>query len=189
VQDVWATLLSKQHPKARRLLARRTVELALVTLRLVLAEAVARGLIAANPVDAWRAVQPRGRATGRLAKVSPAKVLTSDEREALLSSVARRSPHAYPFVLFLAECGVRIGEAVALEWATLISSGGYLHREKTQTRRSSVSGAWCGRSATCAQRDDLRCARNRDSSRRARVHGTEGGPIQENFRRRVWAPP
>lgn len=37
--------------------------------------------------------------------MSPAKVLTSDEREALLSSVATLSPHAYPFVMFLAECG------------------------------------------------------------------------------------
>ena len=54
VDDLWTRLMDKG-------LSKRTMQMAVGTLRLILAEAIARGELSANVVNHWKAVQPKGR--------------------------------------------------------------------------------------------------------------------------------
>jgi integrase len=102
---------------------------------MILADAVAKKLIPANPVTEWKATQVRGR-SGKQAqarRIAASKVLDSEEREQLLAAFETKEPHYYPLVLFLAETGCRIGEAITLTWPDLDLRGreARLYRHKT----------------------------------------------------------
>lgn len=49
-------------------------------------------------------------------EVEEIEVFTPDELSRLLATAGREYPDYYAFVLCLARSGVRLGEAVALEW-------------------------------------------------------------------------
>lgn len=184
IDGLWAGLLERRHPRADRHLSRRSLEIVLGTLRMILADAVAKRLLAANPVDQWKAVQPKGRGTGRLRPLDSRKVLEFDERERVLKSTRELAEEHHAFVLFLAETGCRIGEAIALRWADVDLEIGVarIFRQKT------------GGEPTDAELSDrLRAAL---AKRRPDVHPPDalvfpsrtGGHLDaENFRRRVWS--
>lgn len=99
--------------------SRRSIEIAIGTLRLILADAVSKKLVQANAVDLWKATRVKGkrRSSARARRVAEWKVLDSEEREHPLEGFERETPHYFPFVLFLAETGCRISEGISLAWA------------------------------------------------------------------------
>ena len=97
-------------------------------------------------MEAWKAGRRRRRRSSSQ-PVGPDKVLTADEVGRLLE-VARADFRTYfPFVLFLADTGARLGEATALRWidvdpevgtariARSLSSGMHLGPTKTGRER------------------------------------------------------
>jgi integrase len=122
IDKLWVHLLEKdrrtpRRDASKRRLTKRTMEIAIGTLRMILADAVAKGIVPANVVDHWKAVQPKGRGSSNLKPIEETKVLTSDEREHFLETAERLAPHHFPFILFMAETGCRISEAIALRWS------------------------------------------------------------------------
>jgi len=92
-----------------------TLNTILGTLRRILAFAQARELLGFNPVDAWKAGRGRQRGGG-LRPVDSSKVLTADDLQALLEVARLEFPEHYPIMLFMADTGCRISEALALRW-------------------------------------------------------------------------
>jgi len=84
----------------------------------VLLAAQAQEIIDSNPVSDWKELLGQRRGTG-LRLIEREEVLTGDELEALLAVARRDFPTAFPFVLFLADTGCRLGEAIGLEWMSL----------------------------------------------------------------------
>ncbi len=128
IDELWRGFVEIGRPPSRR-----SREIALGTLRQILGQAVARELLPANPVDQWKSVQPKGRASNRSRSVHAANVLGSEEREHFLSTMKRVAPAYFGFVLFLAETGCRVGEAIALRWSDVEIQAGVatVHRQKT----------------------------------------------------------
>lgn len=196
VADFWTALLEKKHPAGNRPLRRRTLDIAVTTLRLILADAVARGLLAMNPVDAWRAVQPKG-LDGKSIEVAPEKVLDATEREALLDSVRLHHPHYYGFMAFLALTGVRIGEAIALTWecVDLETATARVYRTKTGGQRTDLELSERLQQVLREHRAQrLRAAMRQGRPSADPLVGLvftapRGGEVNaENFRRLVWSP-
>jgi len=188
IEDLWEYLLTKKHSRTKkdRHLSRRSLEIALGTLRLILADAVAKNIIPANAVDNWKAVQPKGRGSGRLKPVDRSKVLDSKEREDLLVAARREEPHYYPFILFMADTGVRISEALSVRWEGVDLELGIarVYRDKTGGQPTDLE-------LTDRLRGVLRDLR---ASQVRALDGSvflspRGGPIlHESFRRRVFNP-
>ena len=86
------------------------------TLSMIFAHDVRSGVIEANPVDAWKRGRKRRRRSS-LPTVSRDKVLSHDELGALRQIARRDAPQEYPLILFLADTGARLGEAIALRWS------------------------------------------------------------------------
>jgi integrase len=89
-----------------------TVRQALFTLCAILNSAVEDGLIQNNPAARF----------GRLAKtgeteVAQIEVFRPAELRSVLEEAARDYPAVHPFILTLARTGLRLGEAIALQWA------------------------------------------------------------------------
>ena len=86
---------------------------------LEVAEAQAGGLVTNNAVTDWKALR-RGKGRRRSVpgrKVTRDMVLTADELAMLLAIAKRNYSKQYPFILFMADTGARIGEASALRWS------------------------------------------------------------------------
>ena len=103
------------------------------------------------------------------------------ERESFLRVVRETEPHFYPFILFMAETGCRIGEAIDLRWEDVDVAAGEarLYRAKTRTTDDvELSPRLCR---------ELKMLIRPDGSR---AFTTPGGHEigHENFRRRIWAP-
>ena len=130
VDGLWDRFIETGKPRSRR-----SREIALGTLRRILGSAVAKEILLANPVDQWKAGRPIGRAKTK--GVSAGNVLDSEEREEFLRTAKRVAPHYYPFVLFLAETGCRISEAIDLRWVDVDLDAGSatLRRQKTGLSR------------------------------------------------------
>jgi integrase len=91
-------------------LSRNTIRLALAPVRALFATALEEGLIRSNPATGIRL--PRQAADE--AKEEDSKALTEEE----LGQVIAASPLEWrTFVRFLAETGLRVGEAIALRWS------------------------------------------------------------------------
>ena len=94
-----------------RSISPRTVRGFMATLVAVLNSAVDDGLIASNPALRW----------GRVVKsdqteVEEIEVFTPEELTRLLEVTEQDYADVYPFVLCLARTGLRLGEAMALQW-------------------------------------------------------------------------
>ncbi len=164
--------------------SRKSMEIALGTLRLILSDAMAKGIVATNVVDQWKANQPRGRSS-RLRPVEEGKALDSDERERFLEVAERRAPHYFPFILFLAETGCRYSEAINLCWADVDLEAGSarVYRQKTGGRPDDVE-------LSQRLRDVLRLVKPDLHPEDMPAFTTEQGYAirHENFRRRIWNP-
>jgi len=139
-------VVSKKPPKTRPLSA-RTIEMTIGTLGRVLAHAEAHELVSRNVVAAWKRSRGRRRGT-TLESISSDKVLDSRQLAKLLETARQEFPDTYLLFLFLADTGVRIGEASALRWidvdidarrariARSFSDGKFLSTPKTGRVRS-----------------------------------------------------
>ena len=181
VDDLRSTYLRVGKPNSAR-----SIEIALGTLRLILADAVARRLLAANSVDEWKSAQVQGRSNRRAEarRVAAERVLDSEERESLLAAFETQERHYGTFVLFLAETGCRIGEAITLTWPDL----DLRRREARITRHKTKTATAVELSARLVS--GLRQLATPIDPAGVRVFRTRGGsPIHyPNFRRRVWNP-
>ncbi len=98
-------------------LSRGSVRILYATLRALLNAAIDDGVIAANP----------GARLGRYFRLVPSastrqeeiKAMSRAQLEKLLETAAMRDPRWYPLWLCLARAGLRLGEALALEWRDL----------------------------------------------------------------------
>ncbi len=174
--------------------SKRTIELVLATLRLILSHARALGHVEVNAVEAWKAGQRgKGRRRSIAAKqVDEDKVLSFEELHDLLRAARSEWPDYHVFILFLADTGARLGEATALRWldvdleagsariARSFSSGMYLGPTKTGRVRT-VELSRRVREALAAVRPDL-------FPDEALVFANEAGGFIDpgNFRQRVW---
>ncbi len=88
-------------------LSQSTKRQAFAVLSLALKTAVRDGLIPDNPLD--HVTRPRKTRT-------QVRVMTGDEVEQLLSAETTSKSFYFPLIVFVANTGVRIGEALALRW-------------------------------------------------------------------------
>lgn len=150
---------------ARRGVKRNTVRLALAPLKALLATAHEDGLIRSNPAAGLRNLLP----TDLDREDDQVKALTETELGATLTSL----PEAWrPFFGFLAETGLRIGEAVEVRWRDVDLGGRWLAVDRRfyrgevglpkgrKTRRVRLSGRlardlWALRKETKAADDEL----------------------------------
>ncbi len=92
-------------------ISRRTVREALRTLSAILSTAEEDGLIPANPARRMGRFLPK-------ATDDEIEVFTREELVAILAAAEEVYPTTYyPFIFCLARAGLRLGEAIALEWA------------------------------------------------------------------------
>lgn len=173
--------------KKKRRLSRRSIDMALGTLRIILAHAKTLKIVTSNAVDDWKEDLPsrgRRRTSSPRKRITQEKVLEATEREQLLEAFQAKEPHCFPLVLFLAETGCRISEPLALTWedVDLFRSEVRVYRKKTgdfdYIELSDRLSAVLRRMAP-----DLR-------PRGLLVFRTpQGTPVRyENFKNRVWDP-
>jgi integrase len=81
------------------------------TLRTMLAHALDAGYIAANPCARVKLKKPNNRRE---------RVLTDEETARLLVAARRRTDHVRPLYVLLHDTGMRLGEALHLEWADVV---------------------------------------------------------------------
>jgi integrase len=99
-----------------------TVRANLAPLRVLLAQAVEDGLVAANPAAAILRGTARARTHAR--RRAP-RFLRRAELGRLLAACRATEVRWYPFVLVLARTGMRLGEAAALRWEDVDLAEGY----------------------------------------------------------------
>jgi integrase len=102
-------------------LRRNTVHNVLAPMRRVLQEAVEEGRLAVNPAAGLgRSVLPRNE------RPFEGKVYTPAQVQHLLQVCQAKWPERYPLLLCLVQTGLRLGEALALEWSDLDWKAGTL---------------------------------------------------------------
>lgn len=179
-----------------RSIARGTARETLRTLSAILSTAEEDGLIPANPCR--RLGKYLSQTMGEEAQ--EIEVFTREELRQLLSVAEDRCPEYYPFILCLARTGMRLGEAMALEWRD-VDFANRLILVRRSLRRGRVSepknskGRRVDMSAQLAVAlSSLRTLQEAE----AVVNGTpppervfstpKGTPIEEvTFRTRIWA--
>lgn len=177
IDALWERYLELGKPRSRR-----SIEIALGVLRLILADAVSKGLLPANPVDQWKAVQPKGRRSSGAQRIEDGRALDSEERETLLRKAREMEPDYFPFILFLAETGCRIGEAIRLRWRDVDAEArfAHIHRQKTDSHDEIELS---GRLLAALSKPDIH------PPNALAFTSPKGHAIRyENFRRRVWNP-
>lgn len=107
--------------------SRNSVRLMMAALRACLAEAVREGLVPGNPAAALRL----SFGARQKPKVDP---FHPDELRAVEAVAASRRPDLAPFLMTLSRTGMRVGEAVGLDWDDLD-----FHRGQILIRRSVAS--------------------------------------------------
>src|SRR5262245_53720182 len=124
----------------------RSIEMVVATLRRIFANAEANELVERNPVEVWKRSRGRRRRSS-IARLDPQNVLSSQELDSLLGTAMDELREAFPFILFLSDTGVRLGEATALRWLDVdleagtarisrsFSGGRYLSPTKTGRER------------------------------------------------------
>lgn len=126
--------------------------------------------------------------------------LTREEVVFLLNACQRHFPSSYPFILLLARTGVRLGEAVALQWGDIDFHGRFIEVRRNFTRgKLSTPKSGKGRRVDMSRMltDTLHALfveRKKETLRRGWGHvpgwifTTEDGTMldPDNFRRRVW---
>jgi len=124
----------------------KSIDMALNVLRLILSHARGQGLVETNAVQAWKSGRPRRRSSSSVA-VAPEKVLSAEELGAVLRVAEADFPHFFPLVLFLADTGARLGEALALRWIDVDLEAG-----TARIARSFSSGRTLGPTKTGRER-------------------------------------
>jgi integrase len=177
----------------------KTVQLRLSVLVACLASAVEDGLLAANPAAKLGKWAKRSSET-----VQPVEIFTRAELRAILGAAERERPEWATCVLLLARTGLRIGEALVLQWDDLDLSG----------RAVTVRRTWAGCVARQMNTPKGNRERRVDVSQQlakalvthqdrlqvdALTRGTEFGPwvfpgsngepvIKQVFSGRIWGP-
>ena len=96
-----------------RAISRRTINRTLTTVGVILGQATEDGIIPSNPCTRLGKVLPPSQPG---AETDEVEVFTPRELTALLAVAERDYSEAFPFVLTLARTGMRLGEAIGLEW-------------------------------------------------------------------------
>jgi integrase len=162
VQTFHDHLLSRPRP-----LGAKSIEHALGTLRRLLGFAELQELVTENAVERWKRVLRLGRRrSAPVYRVERENVLDSEELDRLLALAAGDCPDHYRLILFLADTGARLGEALALRWIDVdlergmarvcrsYSDGKYVTQTKTGRERTiELSGRL--RAELQAKRPDL----------------------------------
>jgi integrase len=174
-----------------RPLSPKTIEMAMAVLRLLLAHARKLRMVEFNAVTEWRFGRRRGSFDTR---VTSDNVLSAEELQHLLNIAALHQPRYFPFILFLADTGCRIGEAVALQWRDVdlgariahirrsLSSGVHLGPTKTGRERVvELSSRLLEVLAPCAPAEPASTALVFPNSRGGYIHASP-------FRTRIWKP-
>ena len=172
-------------------LSRATVKAHLAPLREMFNHAIDDGYVASNPVV--RILQ-RSRRDARERRAPEAEFLTREEVGLLLDSCQGLLRCRYPFVLLLCRTGLRLGEALGLEWGDLDFNG-----RCAEIRRAVVRGRVETPKSGKARRVDLSHhlvetlqALHLRQRREAMERGVEPpsrvfpGVDPNNFRRRDW---
>jgi integrase len=184
---------TKQRP-----LARTTLKVTLTVLHAILARAVEDGVIPRNPA-AGLAREIRATTATEATEV---EVFTREDITRLLTVAEQDWPAWHPFLLTLARAGLRLGEAVGLEWRdvdfdqrVLIVRRSVNHRQRRVSAPKSGKGRRVDLSRQLAA--GLRAHKSLREAEAAlagnplpeRVFSTpEGEPIRDDaFRRDVWA--
>ena len=159
VQGFYDRCVETGRPKSAK-----SIEMALGVLRLILSHARAQGIVRQNAVEEWKRGRRRGRRRGTATSgVDVAKVMSAAELARLLDVIATDAPRYHPLALFLADTGVRFGEAVALRWSDLDLDGG-----TARICRSYSSGLRLGPTKTGRERVLELSSRLRDALRAKR---------------------
>jgi integrase len=118
--------------------AKSTVNLMIATLHLLFTEATREGLVARNPVSRADLMQfLAGSRSGRRRRPDP---FTLHELHAI-EAIARESfPDWWPLICCLARTGMRISEAIALEWRHVDFRGRYLIVEQSLPQHRQLGG-------------------------------------------------
>ncbi len=98
-------------------LSRNTVRIMHAALRAMLRAAVDDGVLSLNPAEKLgrqlHLVMPKA------VRQEEIKAMTRDQRQRFLTTAARETPRYYPLFFTLAGTGIRLGEALALQWEDL----------------------------------------------------------------------
>ena len=173
--------------------AARTIEKILTTLSQILSHALRSGLVESNPVDAWKRSRRRRRRS-LVTTVRPDQVLSLEELQRFLATARRENACQFPMILFLADTGARLGEAVAVRWTDID-----LERGLVRIARSYSGGRFLGPTKSGRERDVELTTRLRETLEAIRpdLYGEESLAFpndrgrfidQTNFRRRAFDP-
>ncbi|HME69084.1 MAG TPA: site-specific integrase [Myxococcota bacterium] len=143
VQALHDHLLVRDRP-----LGAYSIEHVLKTLRQLLGFAELQEVVTENAVERWkRGLRLGRRRSAPTYKVRRDNVLDSEELARLLSMAAKEAPNHFGLLLFLADTGARLGEALGLRWIDVdlecgmarisrsFSDGKYLNDTKTGHER------------------------------------------------------
>lgn len=169
----------------------RTIELVMRTLGMVLAHAGRLGHVDQNAFNAWKEGRPRRRRSA-VQVVTREHVLSAEELDRLLGIVARDDPAHFPFVLFLADTGARLGEATAVRWIDVDLDRGLVRIERSYSMGRDLGPTKTGRARhveiSTRLRETLAATRPELFGDEALVFPSSAGTFldQSNFRDRVF---
>jgi len=103
----------------------------IIPLREMLNHAVEDGLLVANP--ATRIGRFNKKPAERRQNINP---LTREELRLFLATARQHTPRYYPFFLTLARAGLRLGEALALQWNDIDWHGRFMEIQRAYCHRS-----------------------------------------------------
>jgi integrase len=98
-------------------LSRNTVRIIHATLRAMLRAAVDDGVMLMNPAE--KLGRQLHLVTPKAVRQEDIKAMTREQRQRFLTTAARETPRYYPLFFTLAGTGIRLGEALALQWEDL----------------------------------------------------------------------
>ena len=114
--------------------ARNSVRNLHAILRAMLRAAVDDGILLSNPAE--KLGRQLRLVTSKTTRQEAVKAMTREQRHAFLSAVLENEPRYYALFFALAGTGMRLGEALALQWADLNLSAGKIRIERAVKRWS-----------------------------------------------------
>jgi integrase len=141
IQGFYDHCLDVGRPKSAK-----SIDMALNVLRLVISHAIGQGLIESNAVEIWKRRRPRRRSSSS-PRVPANKVMSAEDLYLFLETAEVETPDSFPLILFLADTGVRFGEAAALRWVDVD-----LQTQTARVSRSFSSGMTLGPTKTGKER-------------------------------------
>lgn len=196
LREIRATEVASYYASAlrERQCSPRSAEMGVATLSRIFVHALACELIDRNPVEVWKRTRGRRRRSQSVAHEQAANVLSSGELAAFLGAAHEQEPLAYPLLLFLADTGARVGEALALRWVDVNLASGTARIARSYSSGLRLQPTKTGRVRTVELSGRLRAVL---AERRPDLFGPEalvfpnarGGLLcPRNWRRRVFDP-